>query len=43
MIYKEMEYDGCTPDRKARQMLQVALTVLERKNSQQMHLSQWEL
>lgn len=28
-IYKEMECAGCTPDRKARQMLKVALNVLE--------------
>lgn len=30
-IYKEMESSGCTPDRKARQMLQVALMVLEQR------------
>lgn len=30
-IYKEMEASGCTPDRKARQLLQTALTVLEQK------------
>lgn len=30
-IYKEMEYAGCTPDRKAREMLEVALMVLEQR------------
>lgn len=31
-MYKEMEYAGCTPDRKAREMLQVALMVLEQRH-----------
>lgn len=31
-VYKEMEHAGCTPDRKARQMLQVALMVLQQRN-----------
>lgn len=32
-IYKEMENAGCTPDGKAREMLKIALAVLERRNS----------
>lgn len=31
-IYMDMECAGCTPDRKARQMLQVASLVLEQRN-----------
>ncbi|XAR52102.1 hypothetical protein NMG60_11020003 [Bertholletia excelsa] len=31
IIHKEMESSGCTPDRKAREMLQSALMVLEQK------------
>ncbi|RVW41769.1 putative pentatricopeptide repeat-containing protein [Vitis vinifera] len=32
-IYEEMESAGCTPDRKAREMLQTALLVLQQRHS----------
>ena len=31
-IYKEMEYAGCTPDRNAREMLEVAVMALEQRH-----------